>query len=122
MTLLDGTFPRFFWQERTRMTLLCLRLAVLSELLLGSGPSLAANVHFHKGEGGVGLDAQLELADQFYLAMGCQNVGTVQRVQLGLYIRGNKLPPELQRIANKIENKDDEGLPLYLCTNEICEE
>lgn len=120
MTLLDGKFLGGLWHERGRMALLCRRLAVLSGLLLGSGPSLAANVFLQKGEGGVGLDALLELSDQFNLAMiGCRNVGAVQRVQLGLYVRGDKLPPELQKIEDR---KEDDELALYLCTNEVCEE
>jgi hypothetical protein len=83
--------------------------------------SFAANVYLQKGEGGAGLDALLELGepDQFNLALiGCRNVGTSQRVQLGLYPGGDKLPSELERIGN---HKDEE-LSLYLCTNEICEE
>lgn len=120
MTLLDGKFPGHLWQERGRMALLCRRLAVLSGLLLGSGPSLAANVFLQKGEGGVGLDALLELSDQFKLAMiGCRNVGAVQRVQLGLYVRGDKLPPELKKIE---DGNEDNELASYVCTNDICEE
>lgn len=121
MTLLDSKFPGHLWQARGR--LLCRCLAVLGGLLLGSGPSLGTNVFLQKGEGGVGLDALLELSDQFNLAMiGCRNVGAVQRVQLGLYVRGDKLPPELQGLEHKTDNKEDDELALYLCTNEICEE
>lgn len=120
MTLLDGKFPGHFWLERRRMALLCRHLAVLSGLLLGSGPSLAANVFLQRGEGGVGLDALLELSDQFKLAMiGCRNVGAVQRVQLGLYVGGDTLPPELKKIK---DGKEDNELASYVCTNDICEE
>lgn len=120
MTVFAGKFPRLLWQERRRIVLLCRRLAVLSGLLLGSGPALAANVFLQKGEGGVGLDALLELSDQFKLAMiGCRNVGAVQRLQLGLYVRGDKLPPELKKIE---DGKEDNELASYVCTNNICEE
>jgi hypothetical protein len=101
------------------IAILCLSLAVLGGLR--SEESFAANVYLHKGEGGAGLDAKLQLgeADQFNLALiGCRNVGTSQQVQLGLYVGGDKLPPELERIGNR----KDEELSLYLCTNETCEE
>lgn len=119
MTLLDGKFLGRLRQERGRMALLCRRLAVLSGLLLGSGPSLAANVFLQKGEGEIGLDALLELSNQLNLALYCKNVGTAQRIQLGLYVRGDKLPPELQKIDDR---KEDEELASYVCTNEVCEE
>lgn len=88
---------------------------------LGSERSSAANVYLHKGEGGTGIDAELQLgeADQFNLALiGCRNVGTSQRVQLGLHVGGDNLPPDLERIGDR----KDEELSLYLCTNETCEE
>lgn len=120
MTLPNGKLQSLLWKDRGRMAPLCCRLAVLSGLLLGWGPALAANVFLQKGEGGVGLDALLELSDQFNLAMiGCRNVGAVQRIQLGLYVGGDKLPPELKRIEG---GKDDEELAAYVCTNDICEE
>lgn len=120
MTLLNGKFPEPLWQECGRMALRCCRLAVFGGLMLGSGPSLAANVFLQMGEGGVGLDALLELSDQFNLAMiGCRNVGAVQRVQLGLYVRGDKLPPELKKIE---DGDEDNELTSYVCTNDICEE
>lgn len=89
--------------------------------LLGVGISSAANVYIQKGEGGVGLDAALELSEteKFSLALiGCRNVGKSQRVQLGLYVGAGNPPPEFQSI---IEHKE-ESLSLYLCTNEVCEE
>lgn len=101
------------------IAILCFSLAVLSGLR--PEESFAANVYLHKGEGGAGLDAELQLgeADQFYLALiGCRNTATSQEVQLGLYVGGDKLPPELERISNR----KDEELNLYLCTNQTCEE
>jgi hypothetical protein len=96
----------------------------LSLVTLGglcSERSFAANVYLHKGEGGAGLDAELQLGDanQFNLALiGCRTVGASQKVQLGLYPGGDKLPSELERIGNR----KDEELSLYLCINETCEE
>lgn len=101
------------------IAILCFSLAVLGGLRPEG--SFAANVYLHKGEGGAGLDAELQLgeADQFNLALiGCRNTATSQQVQLGLYVGGGKLPLELERISNRT----DEELSLYLCTNETCEE
>jgi hypothetical protein len=101
------------------IAILCFSLAVLGGFRLEE--SFAANVYLHKGEGGAGLDAELQLgeADQFNLALiGCRKTATSQQVQLGLYVGGDKLAPELERISNR---KDDE-LSLYLCTNGTCEE
>ncbi|WFU81329.1 hypothetical protein QA645_00830 [Bradyrhizobium sp. CIAT3101] len=59
---------------------------------LSSEQSFAANVYLHKGEGGTGIDAELQLgeADQFNLALiGFRNVGASQQVQLGLFIGGD---------------------------------
>ncbi len=101
------------------IAILCFSLAVLGWPI--SDQSFAANVYLHKGEGGAGTDAELQLgeADQFNLALiGCRNVGALQQVQLGLYVGGDKLSPELERIGNR----KDEELSLHLCTNETCEE
>lgn len=106
-------------RARRGVTILCFSLAALGGL--GFERSFAANVYLHKGEGGAGLDAELQLgeADQFNLALiGCRNVGASQQVQIGLYVGADRLPPELERIGNR----KDEELSLYLCTNEICEE
>jgi len=83
--------------------------------------SFAAYVYLHRGEGGAGLDAQLQLdeAGQFSLALiGCRKTATSQQVQLGLYVGGDRLPPELERIRSQ----KDEELSLYVCTNDTCEE
>src|SRR4051794_28543417 len=88
------------------IAILCFSLAVLGGFRLEE--SFAANVYLHKGEGGAGLDAELQLgeADQFNLALiGCRKTATSQQVQLGLYVGGDKLAPELERISNR---KDDE--------------
>ncbi|QQO14802.1 hypothetical protein JJB99_00975 [Bradyrhizobium diazoefficiens] len=104
---------------RAHKAILCFSLAMLTGLW--SKQSCAANVYLHKGEGGAGLDAELQLgeADQFNLALiGCRNFARSQRVQLGLYVRADKLPAELERVGNR----KDEELTLYLCINETCEE
>jgi hypothetical protein len=101
------------------IAILCFSLAVLGGLRPEG--SLAASVYLHKGEGGAGLDAELQLGEayQFNLALiGCRNTATSQRIQLGLYVGGDKLPPELERISSR----KDEELSLYFCTNETCEE
>ncbi|QQO18615.1 hypothetical protein JJB98_01125 [Bradyrhizobium diazoefficiens] len=105
--------------NRAHKAILCFSLAPVTGLW--SEQPLAANVKLHKGEGGAGLDAEFQLgdADQFNLALiGCRNIARSQRVQLGLYVRGDTLPAELERIGSR----KDEELTLDLCTNETCEE
>lgn len=64
--------------------------------------------------------AVLELSEQLNLAMiGCRTIGAVQRVQLGLYVHGENLPPELKKIE---DGKEDSDLASFVCTNNICEE
>lgn len=106
-------------RARRGVAIMCFSLAALGWPI--SEQSFAANVYLHKGEGGAGIDAELQLgeADQFNLALiGCRNFGASQQVQLGLYVGGDKLPPDLERIGDR----KDEELSLYLCINETCEE
>jgi hypothetical protein len=52
---------------------------------VGSKSAHAANVYFHKGEGGAGTDADVELGqdNEFTLAMNCRNEGGSRKLQLG---------------------------------------
>lgn len=99
--------------------LLIIVFAVLSELLLRPATSFAGNVLFYKGEGGLGFDAQLKLDEQLALNLiGCRNFGKSRQVQFGLYVKGERLSPELRSIADA----KDQKLNLHLCANETCEE
>ncbi len=85
--------------------------------------SIAANVYVQKGEGGVGLDAWLEMdeSDLLSLAMiDCRKSAKGLNVQLGLYPQSNKdLPPELKRLLYR---ENGEQTDLFVCINQFCEE
>jgi hypothetical protein len=74
-------------RARRGVAILCFSLAALGWPI--SEQSFAANVYLHKGEGGAGIDAEL---------------------QLGMYVGGDKLPPDLEWIGDR---KDEEPVPVH---------